>query len=96
MSEHRVSVGTYIGVFALLLLLTGITIFAAGVDLGPLNTTVALLIATTKATLVVLFFMHVKYSPRLTQLFVIAGIIWLGILIFITMTDFTTRSWPIV
>jgi cytochrome c oxidase subunit 4 len=95
MPEHRVSVGTYIGIFVLLLVLTGMTVLAAGLDLGPFNTAVALLIATTKATLVVLFFMHVKYSSRLTQLFVIAGLIWLGILIFITMTDFTSRSWPI-
>jgi len=90
----QVSVRVYITVFLLLLALTGLTIYAAGIDLGPLNTTVALVIATTKATLVTLFFMHVKYSSRLTQLFVFAGVIWLAILIFITMSDFMTRGWP--
>lgn len=93
MSSH-VSVRVYITVFLLLLALTFLTIYAAGIDLGRLNTTVALVIATTKATLVTLFFMHVKYSSRLTQLFLLGGVIWLAILIFITMSDFMTRSWP--
>jgi cytochrome c oxidase subunit 4 len=95
MEKHQVSVSTYLIVFTLLLLLTGATVYAAGIDLGPFNAAVALGIATTKATLVILFFMHVKYSSRLTQLFLVSGFIWLGILIFITMTDFTSRAWPI-
>ena len=96
MSEHKVPVSTYLVVFACLLVLTALTVYAAEQDLGRLNAAVALTIATTKASLVVLFFMHVKYSSRLTQLFVVAGIIWLGILIFITMSDFLSRTWPIV
>jgi cytochrome c oxidase subunit 4 len=95
MSEHKVSVATYLMVFATLIVLTGLTVYAANQDLGRMNAAVALTIATTKATLVVLFFMHVKYGSRLTQLFVVAGVIWLGILIFITMSDFVSRSWPI-
>jgi cytochrome c oxidase subunit 4 len=96
MSEHKVPVSTYLLVFTSLIVLTGLTVYAAQQDLGRLNAAVALTIATTKASLVVLFFMHVKYSSRLTQLFVVAGIIWLGILIFITMSDFLSRTWPIV
>jgi cytochrome c oxidase subunit 4 len=95
MSEHpHGSVAKYVTVFVLLLLLTGLTVFAASLDLGPLNATVALLIATTKASLVAVFFMHVRESGRLTQLFVVAGLIWLAILIFITMSDYASRSWP--
>jgi cytochrome c oxidase subunit 4 len=90
-----VSPKVYVVVFLLLLLLTGLTVLASGVDLGPFNTSVALSIATFKASLVALFFMHVKYSSRLTQLFVAAGFIWLGVLIFITMTDYMSRTWPI-
>jgi cytochrome c oxidase subunit 4 len=90
--QHHGSVLSYVTVFILLLLLTCLTVYVAGVDLGAANTPIALLIATTKATLVVLFFMHVKDSSRLTQLFLAAGLIWLGILIFITMSDFATRS----
>jgi cytochrome c oxidase subunit 4 len=90
-----VSPRVYVIVFLLLLILTGLTVLASGVDLGPFNTAVALSIATLKASLVALFFMHVKYSSRLTQLFVAAGFIWLGVLIFITMTDYMSRTWPI-
>ena len=90
--QHHGSVLSYVTVFILLLLLTCLTVYVAGVDLGAANTPIALLIATTKATLVVLFLMHVKDSSRLTQLFLAAGLIWLGILIFITMSDFATRS----
>ena len=93
--EHHGSVPTYVTIFVLLVLLTGLTVYVSGIDLGPLNTTVALGIAITKATLVALFFMHVKDSSRLTQLFLVAGLIWLGILIFITMSDFASRGWPI-
>jgi cytochrome c oxidase subunit 4 len=91
--QHHASPVTYVTIFALLVVLTGVTVWVAGVDLGPLNATIALAIATTKATLVVLFFMHVKDSSRLTQLFLVAGLIWLGILLFITMSDFASRSW---
>jgi cytochrome c oxidase subunit 4 len=91
--QHHGSVRTYVIIFLLLVALTALTIGVAGIDLGPANAAIALLIATTKATLVVLFFMHVKDSSRLTQLFLVAGLIWLGILVFITMSDFVSRSW---
>ena len=62
-------------------------------DLGPLNTVVALAIAVIKATLVVLFFMHVKYSTRLTWAVVLGSIFWLGIMLVLTMSDYLTRVW---
>jgi cytochrome c oxidase subunit 4 len=62
-------------------------------DLGPFNTVAALGIALFKATLVVLFFMHVKYSSRLTWAVVLGSIFWLGILLALTLSDYLTRSW---
>ena len=93
MSAHIVPKSTYYAIFAALMVGTALTVGAAFVDLGALNTVVALLIAFTKATLVVLFFMHVKYSPRLTWLVVIASLFWLGLLLFITLGDYVTRGW---
>jgi cytochrome c oxidase subunit IV len=75
------------------MVLTATTTAVSFVDLGPWSTVVALGIAFLKATLVVLFFMHVKYSPRLTQITVGGGLLWLAILIFITLSDFMTRGW---
>jgi cytochrome c oxidase subunit 4 len=72
---------------------TALTVWVAFQDLGPLNTPVALAIAITKATLVILYFMHVKYSPRLTKLVVVASVFWLAILLVMTMGDYATRSW---
>jgi cytochrome c oxidase subunit 4 len=97
MSQHTVvSWPTYLGVFLLLCLLTGATVWAAGQDFGPFNTIVALTVAVVKASLVVLFFMHLRYSPRLTMLVVFAGFVWLAILILLTLTDYLSRGWSIV
>ena len=71
---HVVPIPIYLAVFAALLLGTYLTVWAAGQDFGAFNTVVALGIAVTKATLVILFFMHVKYSPRLTQLVVATAV----------------------
>jgi cytochrome c oxidase subunit IV len=90
-SNHIVSPGTYLVIILTLMALTGITVMAAFRDLGKFNIVVALAIATIKATLVVLFFMHAKYSPRRTQLVIIAGIFWLAILLFMTMSDYVSR-----
>jgi cytochrome c oxidase subunit 4 len=87
-TPHVVSVGTYVAVFLALLGLTGLTVWASGHDFGNMNTLVALAIAITKATLVVLFFMHVKYSSRLTQIVVGAAFLWLAILIVGTLHDY--------
>ncbi len=99
MSEHIVPVRIYILVFLALMVFTIITVIAAYFDLastwGPLNAIVALTIAVIKATLVVLYFMHVRYSSKLTQVIVAAGVFWFVILIAFTMADYLTRpGWP--
>ena len=81
MSDHIVPTRVYYVIFAALMVGTSLTVQAAFVDLGPLNTVVALAIAVIKATLVVLFFMHVKYSTRLTWAVVAGSVFWLGILL---------------
>jgi cytochrome c oxidase subunit 4 len=91
--EHHVPVSTYFLVFGALMALTALTVAVAFVDLGRLNVVVALAVAVLKASLVVLFFMHVKYASRLTQLVVIASIAWLAILFGITLSDYLTRGW---
>lgn len=93
MSEHIVSPKLYLGIILTLMMLTAATVGAAYIDLGPWNIVAALGIATLKATLVVLYFMHVRYSPGRTQLIVIAGLFWLGLLLFMTLADYATRSW---
>jgi cytochrome c oxidase subunit 4 len=93
MSEHIVPRKIYFAVFAALIALTATTTAVSFVDLGPWSTVVALGIAVLKATLVVLFFMHVKYSPRLTQIVIVGGLFWLAIMIVFTLSDFMTRGW---
>ncbi|HKB80162.1 MAG TPA: cytochrome C oxidase subunit IV family protein [Thermoanaerobaculia bacterium] len=83
----------YITVFLSLLVLTGLTVFAAQHDLGVMNTPVALAIATVKASLVILFFMHVFHSTRLTWVVIIASFLWLGVLFVLTFADYLTRTW---
>lgn len=96
MSQHHVvSWKLYLGIFLALCVLTVATVEAAGQDFGSFNTPIALAIAITKATLVVLFFMHVKYSPRLTTLVVAAGVAFLLLLIIFTGSDYLSRTWPI-
>jgi len=90
-SEHIVSPGTYLVIILTLLALTGITVAAAYVNLGRFNIVVALAIATVKATLVVLIFMHAKYVPQRTKLVIIAGIFWLALLLFLTLSDYASR-----
>jgi len=93
MPEHIISSKLYIGIWAALMCLTVITASVAFVDLGPLNTVVALVIATLKALLVVLFFMHVKYaSEKLTKMVIVAAIFWLLILLFLSLADYSTRG----
>lgn len=90
---HVVPLGIYFVVFAALMIGTVLTVAAAHMDFGPLNTPVALAIAVTKASLVVVFFMHVKYSPRLITLVVVGSFVWLGIMLFITLADYWSRGW---
>jgi len=93
MSTHIVPRRTYFVIFALLMLCTYITVQVAFFDLGPWNTVVALTVAVFKAVLVVLFFMHVRYSSKLTWAVVIGSVFWLGILLVMTMGDYLTRAW---
>ena len=93
MSVHVVPLKVYFAVFASLMILTAVTVAVAYYDLGPLNTIVALSIAVTKAALVILYFMHVRYSPSLTKLVVAGSFLWLFIMLSITMSDYVSRAW---
>ena len=92
MAEHVASVKSYLLVFAALMVLTAVTVAVAFVDLGLFNDVVALTIAVTKAVLVVLIFMHVLHSSRMTKLSIVAGFLWLAILIGLTLTDYFSRG----
>jgi cytochrome c oxidase subunit 4 len=93
-SDHVSSLRSSLGVWITLLVFTGITVGAAFVNLGPFNTVVALSIATFKAVLVILFFMHVKYThEKLTPLVIVSAIFFLFILLALSMADYTTRLW---
>ena len=91
-TEHIVPRRVYLTVFGVLLFCTYLTVQIAFIDLGSLNTIAAFLIAAFKATLVILFFMHVKYGLRLTWAVVLGGLFWMGILFAITLADYFTRA----
>ena len=92
--EHISSIGSSVAIWIALLVCTGLTAGVAFLDLGPFNTIVALSIATFKAILVVLFFMHVKYTnEKLTGLVIASAIFFLFILLALSMADYGTRLW---
>jgi cytochrome c oxidase subunit IV len=93
MSGHVATKSSYYGIFGALMVLTAVTVGVAFVNLGAFNFPVALAIALTKATLVVLFFMHVKYSSRLTKMIVGMALFFLMILFVLTLTDYMSRGW---
>ena len=95
MSSHIFipKVSTLVAVWATLIFLTALTSAASYVDVGEWNIVVALLIAVTKASLVVWIFMGVRHTTTLTRLFVVAGLVWLFIMILLTFSDYRTRSW---
>lgn len=93
MASHVVPTAVYYRVFAALLVLTAVTVGVAFLDLGRANAIVALVIACLKASLVALYFMHVRYSGRLTWLFVSSGLFFLIVLIGLTMSDALSRGW---
>jgi len=93
MSGHISPKSTYFTIFGALMVCTVLTVLAAFVNLGNLNFPVALTIAVFKATLVVLFFMHVKYGSKLTKLIVGTAFFFLGILLTLTMSDYLSRGW---
>ena len=92
-SVHVSPLSTYIGIFAALMVLTAITVGVAFLDLGSFNPVVALGVAGIKATLVILYFMHVKYSSRLTKLTVVLSFFFVAILFAETLMDYATRGW---
>lgn len=92
MSEQIVSMKTYAIIFVTLVVFTFVTYRVALVDLGVLNIVVALTIAATKASLVALFFMHVRWSSRLTHLVIGGSLFWLAILLSLTLADYIGRG----
>jgi cytochrome c oxidase subunit 4 len=94
--HHVVPVRVYLTIFAALMVLTVVTVVVTGFDFGPFNLIVALGVAITKASLVVLYFMHARYSPRLTGVVIAAAIAFFVILLFLTLTDYVSRPWGVV
>jgi cytochrome c oxidase subunit 4 len=99
-AHHVLPLSIYWGVFFALIVGTVLTVWSATIDLGLWNTPIALAIAAAKGLLVILYFMHVKYSSKLAQLFAFAGFFWLAILLVFTLQDYMTRDmlnfyfWP--
>jgi cytochrome c oxidase subunit 4 len=91
-SEHVVSPKTYLVILFALMLGTVVTVMAALKDFGPWNIVIALAIATTKATLVVLYFMHARYSSKRTQLVIVCAVFWLVLLLGLTLSDYAMRT----
>jgi cytochrome c oxidase subunit IV len=91
--HHVAPVSMYLAVFGALILGTFLTVLVASYDLGALNNIVMLALAITKALLVVLFFMHVRWSSRLTWVVAASGFFWLLILFTLTMSDYMSRGW---
>ena len=93
MSEHIIPVRTNLIIFACLMALLLATVGVAYFDLGDFNVIAALTIATTKAVLIILYFMHVRYSPRVVWLYSAAAFFWLLILIAFSGADYISRGW---
>jgi len=93
MSGHVAPKSLYYAVFLALIIGTGLTVLVARYDLGPFNNIVMMTVACTKALLVVLFFMHVRWSSRLTWVVAGSGFVWLLIMFGLTMADYMTRGW---
>ena len=91
--QHVIPIGVYVGIWAILMFLTGLTVFVSFIELHDWNIVLALTIATIKGTLVVLFFMHLFYSSKLTKVTVIAALFFLFLLLSLSMTDYLTRDW---
>ena len=90
---HIPQIRILIAVWAALIFFTGLTSAVSYLELGIFNIIVALLIAVTKASLVAWIFMGVRYTTTLTKLFVVAGLVWLSILVLVTFSDYSSRSW---
>jgi cytochrome c oxidase subunit 4 len=91
---HVVPINTYLLVFTALLVLTALTVWVAFIDLGAMNDVVAMAIATAKASVIVLYFMHLRYTTTsLTRMILIVGIFWVALLIVGIVDDYMTRDW---
>jgi cytochrome c oxidase subunit 4 len=91
--HHQAPLTSYFVVFFALMILTVLTVFVSRIDLGAMNTFVALGIAVVKALVVILWFMHVIHSPRLTWIVVISSFLWLGVMFVLIFSDYLTRAW---
>jgi cytochrome c oxidase subunit IV len=94
--NHVVPVSIYIVIFVSLMILTGLTVLASQKNFGPGNTIIAVAIAALKATLVILYFMHVRYNDNIVRIAVFAGFLWLGVMIVLTLSDYIARGWLLI
>ena len=91
--HHVVSVGTYFAIYVALLLLLAATFGVYYINLGFWSIVLGITIAVVKAVLILLYFMHVRFSSRLVWIFAAAGFVWLAILVALTMSDYISRAW---
>jgi cytochrome c oxidase subunit IV len=91
--HHQAPLTVYFAVFFTLMILTILTVWVSRIDLGTMNTAVAMAVAVAKATVVILWFMHVIHSPRMTWIVLISSFLWLGVLFVLTFSDYLTRYW---
>ena len=94
--HHVVPIRVYVTIFLSLMILTALTVFASTKDFGPGNTIIAVAIAALKATLVILYFMHVRYNDNIVRIAVFAGLLWLGVMIVLTLSDYIARGWLLI
>lgn len=92
-AHHGPSLKIFFAIWIGLLILTAVTVGVSYLELGPFNPVVALVIATCKALMVILFFMEVRYSSKITWVVVVSGAFWLAILLALSLSDYLTRSW---
>ena len=93
--HHVTGLTTYFVIFGALMVLTVITVVISQFDFGFLNTAIALAVAALKASLVILYFMHVRHATRLTWVVVIGSFVWLGVLFVLTYSDYFSRHVPL-
>ena len=93
--HHQAPLGMYFAVFFALMVLTVLTVWVSRIDLGVLNTAVAMTIAIAKALVVILWFMHVIHSPRMTWIVVISSFLWLAVMFALFFSDYLTRGWSL-
>ena len=94
-AHHQSPLSVYFMVFGALMILTVLTVWVSRIDLGAMNTAVAMTIAIAKATVVILWFMHVIHSPKMTWIVVVSSFLWLGVLFALTFSDYLTRHWSL-